>query len=239
MYLMKRLIIAEIGHNHRGNMQIAKNLIRSAKNIGCDIAKFQLYDIDRIKKPGDTNYDELKKAQLTQEDMFELHQICLDVDIEFLCSCFDVKRLKWYLETDPKHHKIASRSIFNARLIDAMLKSDVPIIASLGAWEGEIFPPFRAQFLFCRSRRDILRDGLVGFPKKFNGWHGYDGFSDHTIGIEYAIQALHNGAKIIEKHYTFDQNWPGWDQPSSATPEEMLKIVQVARTLEEQDGSKE
>ena len=240
---MKRLIIAEIGHNFNGDMVMANEFIHAAKAIGCDIAKFQLYDIDTIKKPGDTNYDELKKSQLTKEQMHELAETSKNIGIEFLCSVFDIERLGWYLETRPKRFKMASRSINDVDLIKAMRKiKNMPIIASLGAWESEVdkhglptkLPKFKAEFLYCKSRRDILRNGLempLKFDDKVVGW------SDHAIGLYPAMEALKRGAKIIEKHFTFDLNMPGWDQPSSATPQGMKMLVDYAKFLErEEDG---
>lgn len=234
----KRLIIAEIGHNFCGDIKLAHDLIHAAKAVGCDIAKFQLYDIDSIKKPGDTNYEELKRSQLTEDQMLSLYETAKKIGIEFLCSTFDIERLGWYMKTNPKRFKIASRSINNIELIKAMRKiKNTPIIASLGAWESKIdkyglptkLPRFRADFLYCQSRRDILRHGLK-LPFEFD--NKVVGYSDHSIGVYAAINAMGRGARIIEKHFTFDLNMPGWDQPSSATPQAMKIIVDYAKHLE-------
>lgn len=216
------MIIAEIGHNWNGNLYAAKELIKAAADSGCDYVKFQLYDTDKIKKPGDTNYEELKRSELTRDMLHIFNDEAKKNDIKFMCSCFDTERLSWYLELKPTRIKIASRSINDKDLIKYARKSKVPIIASLGNWDKQELPSFKADFLFCIPRREILNYGVRNFPEKFDK---YAGFSDHTIGLEYALTAIKSGARIIEKHFTFDKNAPGWDQPASATPDEFAYIV--------------
>jgi sialic acid synthase SpsE len=225
------MIIAEIGHNHNGDMVLAKDLIEAAAESGAHIAKFQLYDIDTIKKPGDTNYDELKKAQLTKDDMFDLYEHCIKIGIEFGLSVFSIDRLEWTDEIYLDRIKLASRSVSDSQLVREVLKRGLPIIASSsddriydysGLIDGDL--P-KISWLFCRSRRQILREGMKGFPKVFaDNPKLYTGFSDHTIGMDYAFEAIDRGAWIIEKHFTFDKNSPGWDQPASMTPDELKML---------------
>ena len=224
--MSKVIICAEIGHNFNGDMRIAKNLIKSARDCGCDYAKVQLYDTDKIKRPGETNYDELERSELTKEQMLTLWKECKKVGIKFMASCFDVERLAWYMETEPTVHKVASRSIHDTFLIGAMQGTGLPIIASLGNWKEAGLPKFKADFLYCRTRRDILKEGMVGFPKKFDK---FAGFSDHCIGIDWAKLAIDRGAEIIEKHYAFELNSAGWDIPSSANPRQMEELVKYAK----------
>lgn len=220
---MKPLIIAEIGHNFNKDIKLAKKMIWYAWERGADIAKFQLYDIDTIKIPTDTHYQELKDGQISKKQVIELAEECKKSGIEFMASAFDIERLKWLEEIGVKRHKIASRSIFDQDLINAMEKTGKPIIASLGAWNKKGFPKIKnAQFLYCLTRRQIETEGVKNFPKKFNK---YDGFSDHTIGIDYAKLAIDRGAKIIEKHFTIDKNMVGCDQAGSMTPDELQELT--------------
>jgi len=220
--ISSKLIIAEIGHNFNGDIEEAKKLIWATKENGADIAKFQLYDICTIKKPGDTHYQELKDSQLTKEQVIELAEECKRAGIEFMASAFDRERVGWLEEIGVKRHKIASRSIYDKDLIKAMEKTGKPLIASLGAWNKPYLPKIKnCQFLYCLTRRDIEQFGVRDFPENFDTLAG---FSDHTIGIEYAKEAIKRGAKIIEKHFTFDKNLPGCDQSASMLPEE-LKIL--------------
>jgi N-acetylneuraminate synthase len=228
------MIIAEMGHNWP-DIETACEMIESAAWHEVPVVKFQLYDIDKIKKPGDTNYEELKAKQLTKYDLETLYTTAILSNVEFLVSIFDAERFHWIREIgiELKRHKIASRVINDREVIDLMDQSGLPIIASLGAWDGEELPkhlPKRTNFLACQSRRSILRTGLEPLPKTYEE-EGIAGLSDHSIGIYRCRQALYRGAKIIEKHFTFDQNWPGWDQPASAFPKEFKELVEFERSM--------
>jgi sialic acid synthase SpsE len=228
---LKRLIIAEIGGNHNGSMEEARDLIHAAKDVGCDIAKFQLYKTELIKNPGDANYDYLKSVELTRDDMLFLAEECELAGIEFCASVFDIERLKWLDCVPIERYKIASRSINDVELLSAVEAKEKPVIASLqkGFWNNKDLPVYDFDYLYCISRTQIIKGMPIELPNKFNK---YAGFSDHTIGIEWALKALSQGAKIIEKHFTFNLNYPGWDQPGSATPAMMSEIVKYARYLE-------
>jgi sialic acid synthase SpsE len=222
------LLIAEIGHNWNGDVGLAKHLIEDAYVCGANIVKFQLYDVDKIKHPADQNYGELKRSQLTKDHMFEFYEHAKKYKIEFLVSIFDEERLKWTDEIELQRYKIASRTIFDDYLIRDILSRGKQTIISLGAWDKEGFPPYDADYLFCRSRRDILMHGMPELPDFTVG--GYAGISDHCIGLDYMIQALDKGAWIFEKHLTRDKNSPGWDQPSSMTPGELAQFSYVLMT---------
>ena len=219
----KVLVAAEIGHNHNGNLRLAKLLIEEAKICGADIVKFQCYDTDKIKKPWQSRYMELKVAELTKEDLKELKRYADKVGIEFMASAFDEERVGWLEEIGVKRHKIASRSIYNTELIKAMEKTGKPIIASLGEWNKKEFPKIKnAQFLYCISEYPAYITELPKFDK-------YDGFSDHTIGCYWAREAIKRGAKIIEKHFTLSKELPGYNQKGSAEPYELKDLCVFAK----------
>jgi len=226
----KITIIAEIGHNHNGNMRLAKQLIWEAKECGADIVKFQLYDTDYIKKPWQSRYFELKAAELDKDQLKELFKEAQKAGIEFLCSVFDAERVKWTEEIGVKRYKIASRSIYDKELIKAIEKTKKPIIASLGKWKGPGFPKIKGKvdYLYCVSEYPayITADQ---FPAKFDK---YSGFSDHTIGCYWAREAIKRGAKIIEKHFTLSKTLPGHNQKGSAEPWELKDLVVYARQYE-------
>lgn len=226
----KILTIIEIGHNFGKDMAMAKQLIWEAKRCGADIAKFQLYDVDKIKQPHETHYQELKDSQLTKEQITELAEECEKADIEFFASAFDMERFIWLEEIGVKRHKIASRSIYDKELITAMEKTGKPIIASLGNWKGEGLPKIKnAQFLYCLTRHQIEDNGVQNFPERFDRLAG---FSDHTIGLEYAKLAIDKGARIIEKHFTFNKNLAGCDQAASMTPLELRELIDYSKKYE-------
>lgn len=224
---MKIITCAECGHNFNGSIRLAKLMIEEAKKCKADIVKFQLYDTDRIKKFYQSRYAELKFSELTFEDAIDLKEHADIVGIEFMASAFDTERVEWLEKIGVKRHKIASRSIFDQNLIKAMEKTKKPLIASLGDW-GQGFPKFKADFLYCVAEYPACITEDI-FPKTFDK---YTGFSDHTIGTEWARKAVERGATIIEKHFTLDKRLPGHNQDGSADPTELKDFVQFVKQYE-------
>lgn len=229
--MSKVLIIAEIGHNHSGSIRLAKTMIEEAKACGADIAKFQLYDTFKIKKVWQSRFMELHTSELTFEEAKELKEYCDHVGIEFLASAFDVERVGWLEKLGVKRHKIASRSINDKELIAAMEATGKPIIASLGAWKEKELPKIKnCQFLHCVSEYPAYIRAQ-DFPTQF-GPPGVEGFSDHTLGMYWAREAVKRGATIVEKHFTLSHELPGFDQKGSAEPWELKDFVTFTRQHE-------
>lgn len=223
----KILIVAEIGHNHMGYMRHAKLLIDEAKSCGADIAKFQAYDTEKIKKPWESRYFELKLSEHTKEEFKELKEYCDKIGIEFMASAFDLEHLAWLEELGVKRHKLASRSIYDKELIKAMEATGKPIIASLGKIDERGIPKIKnCQYLYCVSEYPAYISGLPEFGKD------YTGFSDHTIGMYWCREAIKRGATIIEKHFTLSRDLPGHDMKGSADPTELKDFCIFTRQLE-------
>ena len=101
-------IIAEIGQNHNGDLELACELIKKAKSCGADVAKFQLYDAKKLfPKEGNEWYEYNCNTELTFEDIKLLDNVCKDVEIEFMASVFDIKRISWLEDLNVKRYKIA------------------------------------------------------------------------------------------------------------------------------------
>ena len=229
--MSKVFIIAEIGHNFNGNIRLAKLMIEEAKRCGADAAKFQLYDTETIKKPWHSRYMELKMAELTFEDVKELKEYCDKVGIEFMASAFDPERVKWLEKLGVKRHKLASRSIYDKETIKAMEKTGKPIIASLGAVKDKKVPRIKnAHYLYCVSEYPAYITTEM-FPEGF-GEFEYEGFSDHTLGMYWAREAVKRGATIIEKHFTLSHELPGHNQKGSCEPWELKDFVAYVRQHE-------
>ena len=227
----KILIVAEAGHSHNGNIKLAKQMIWEAKACGADIIKFQVYDVNVIKKPWQSRYFELMMAQLSRKEVKELFNECRKAKIEFMASVFDIERVKWLESLGVKRYKIASRSIFDKPLINAIERTGKPIIASLGCWRDKNrLPDIKGQvdYLYCVSDYPayISEDE---FPIKFDK---YSGFSDHTMSCYWAREAIKREAKIIEKHFTLNKTLPGYNQKGSAEPWELKDLVSYARQYE-------
>lgn len=220
-------IIAEIGQNHNGDMELAKKLINAAKNSGADVAKFQVYDAKALFPPKELNpwFDYNCKTELKKHDIFRIFEYCSKVGIEFMASVFDLERLEWLEEIGVKRYKLASRSILDEGLIEGLVSTGKPLIISLGHWRNKEFPVIspntKVDFLFCVSKYPTplneLKLNEVDFKK-------YSGFSDHSEGISASCASFVLGSRILEKHLTMDRTAFGPDHAGSMTPEDLCAI---------------
>ena len=226
-------IIAEIGQNHNGDLELACELIKKAKICGADVAKFQLYDAKKLfPKEGNEWYEYNCKTELSFEDVEKLDRVCKEEEIEFMASVFDTKRISWLEDLNVKRYKIASRSIHEEHLINAVLETGKPVLISLGMWKQDSFPLYSGNisYLYCISKYPTPLNEL-DFSKI--DFRSYAGFSDHTEGVVAPITALARGAKIIEKHFTIDKTMHGPDHSGSMTPEELTEICNYRDSLKE------
>jgi len=224
---MKTEIIAEIGQNHNGDMELAEKLIKAAADSGADAAKFQLYDARKLF-PGKAEnpwFDYNCQTELSRKDVDHLHNICSKIGIEFLASVFDIERLEWLESLSVARYKVASRSINDSNLINALVNTGKPLIVSLGAWTHSQFPQIASEkpveFLYCISKYPTPLNDLGLSQVDFKQ---YAGFSDHSLGISAACASFALGARILEKHFTLDKAAFGPDHQGSMTPTELMKL---------------
>jgi sialic acid synthase SpsE len=177
-------------------------MIRQAREGGADVAKIQLYDAEELLGP-QWSYLEVDRDQLRS-----IKEYCDYVGIELMASVFDRTRLEWCEELRLERYKIASRTVVDdPQLCEEILDLGKVTFVSLGQWSGRGLPfgdrP-TVRHLFCVSRYPTLPADLRGFPSDFRA-QGLDGYSDHTIGIEWALLAVARGASVIEKHFTLSK----------------------------------
>lgn len=236
-------IIAEIGINHNGDMDLACEMIQQAKKCGADVAKFQIYipkrilslDVPSIKK----HWASIKATELTFDDVFLLKAVCDEAEIDFFASVFHPDRVEWTEEIGMEWYKIASRSIYNRELASAIAATGKPIILSWGYYEPSKGYPVlidypaawaRTKHLYCISKYPTP---LSDLDFEQNGFGGrYIGFSDHTIGITASVMAMSLGATIIEKHFTLSNALPGHDQICSMEPSELHLLCEMRNEIE-------
>ena len=219
-------IVAEIGQNHNGDLNLAFELIHTAKECGADVAKFQLYDARALfPKRNNEWYEYNCKTELSREQFSLLAKECKMVGIEFLVSVFDVERVSWAEEVGVRRYKVASRSINDKELLQAVTRTGKPMIVSLGMWKGVQFPVIegakKVDFLYCISKYPTPLSDVKMASVDFNK---YSGFSDHTVGISAALVAFSRGARILEKHFTLDKEMYGPDHSVSMTPDELRQL---------------
>jgi sialic acid synthase SpsE len=228
-------IIAEIGVNHNGDMERAGAMICAAKRAGADVAKFQVYDT-RATLPLDHPVikrwlDLLLETELTKEQVKFLATWCATCGIEFMASVFQPERVEWLEAVNVRRYKIASRSMYDLPLAQAIAATYKPVIVSYGHDDGrepaifECLSPNLITRLSCVAEYPAPYEGLFK-PREF--WAGkWDGLSDHTPTIWASVMAMGLGARVIEKHVTFDRSLPGPDQAASITFEELRMLCEA------------
>lgn len=219
------LFIAEIGMNHNGNFDLAYELIRQAKYAGANIAKFQLGWRD---KEGEMNHIDLPLLR-------RLKGWCDYFEIEFMVSMLTEDAFIMARKMDFNRYKVASRTVKdNLDLVKKIVAEGKETIISLGMWDASK-PPLKKNknihYLWCKSKYPAEPRDLIGMPKNFAG-SIYDGYSDHSIGIDAALIAASRGAKIIEKHLTLDKSDRTIrDHILSATPAEFRTMVELGTEI--------
>ena len=204
------MLVAEIGQNHCGDMKLAKRLIRDAKQYGADLAKFQLFDSQKY-------YGHPVKAELTKKQAFDLFEYGKQQGIEVFFSVFDIERVDWCEEMGVKRYKLATFGK-SRLLIEVLARLNKPVIISLRPlhwfWYStckELIPRPNRQILYCDGDYPSKNNDLfhhISFKRWVRDWESsnfrfwYDGYSDHTIGLDACKIAISRGAKIIEKHFS-------------------------------------
>jgi len=250
-------IIAEIGINHQGDKDIAKNLIRKAKESGADAVKFQKRSVDRIlssegmsmpyqnKNSFGKTYGEHKKAlELSNESYFEIKEYADSIDILFSASGWDEESVDLLDTLDIPFFKIASADLTNFPLIKHTASKGKPVIVSTGMADMEIVSEAVNIISGINDSVAILQCTST-YPSRYNELHlnvinTYKsmfpscpiGFSGHEPGIAVPIAAVALGAKIIEKHLTLDRTMKGGDHAASLEPHGFSKMVRDIRNIE-------
>ena len=226
-------LIAEIGWNHMGNINLAKEMILAAKKSGANICKFQAWSEKNLKSGAwdeDGRREIYKKANLNSDQFKELYKFCSSNNIKFCTSIFNIKDFDLFQELDFDLIKIPSHEVYNLQLIKEVTKRYKYVLISLGACKWSEIIKIKENFLniipmHCVSSYP-LEAKMANFPKmqKIKKLFNNFGYSGHYSGIEDAIIAIVNGATYIEKHFTTDKNLPGRDNKFALLPEEFKKI---------------
>ncbi|MBD1140960.1 N-acetylneuraminate synthase family protein [Pelagibacterales bacterium SAG-MED39] len=229
-------IIAEVGWNHLGDINIAKKMIDAAADAGADYCKFQTWSVKNLRTgpwDDDGRRELYKKAELSKEDHVELKNYCKKKNINFLTSIFNIKDINFLKKITPKLIKIGSPEIYNLDLIQGCLKNFDKVILSTGAAEWKEILKLkklvninRLTLLHCVSSYPCDLEN-INMPrmKDLNEISNNIGYSGHYKGIDDALFAICNGAEYIEKHFTIDKDLPGKDNKISIMPNELKFIV--------------
>lgn len=260
------LIIAEAGVNHNGSLQIAKQLIDNAVETGVDIIKFQTFKSDKlvsrtakqaeyqqrnIGKMDEGQLAMLKKLELSVEDHNELIHYCNERNIRFFSTAFDMESIEFLHNLNMNLWKIPSGEITNYPYLKKIASYHESVILSTGMCElSDIEAALNVlttegvakediTVLHCNTEyptpfQDVNLKAMLEIGQKFSVKIGY---SDHTKGIEVPIAAVALGATVIEKHFTLDRNMEGPDHKASLEPDELKKMVNSIRHIEQALGN--
>lgn len=260
----KIIIIAEAGVNHNGDMAKAKALIDKGAEAGVDYVKFQTFKAgnlvtkqakraayqDRNTQDNDTQYEMLKKLELSQAVHQELIDYCAQKGVQFLSTGFDIESLEFLARLGITIAKVPSGEITNLpylRKVAALfpevilstgmatiieIKDAVKVLTDNGVNKDKI------TVLHCNTEyptpmEDVNLRAMLHIQQEVGIAIGY---SDHTLGIEVPIAAVALGATVIEKHFTLDKTLPGPDHKASLEPEELKAMVMAIRNIEKAVG---
>lgn len=257
-------IIAEVGVNHNGDLNLAKQLVDVAKKAGADMVKFQTFKASSLAiknapkaayqiqatPRNQSQFEMLHQLELTKEAHEALLAYCKKKNIGFFSSGFDIQSLNYLHSLGLNCFKVPSGEITNLPYLRHIGSFGKPIILSTGmATLSEIKDALKIleeagilrkeiTILHCNTDYPTpMVDVNLKAMCTIRDTFGVDvGYSDHTQGIEIAIAAVALGATVIEKHFTLDRNLPGPDHKASLEPEELISMISSIRNVEQALG---
>ncbi|MDC0489181.1 N-acetylneuraminate synthase family protein [Amylibacter sp.] len=256
-------IIAEIGVNHNGNIELAKEMIASAKLAGADAVKFQTFTAEALVSratpkvnyqkettpEADSHYDMIKSLELSHSDHYPIIECCRQLSIQFISTPYDVESAVFLDCIGVEVFKTASADIVDLPLHRFLAGTGKSVIISTGmstvAEIREVMDIYEAS----GNSNVTLLHCVSNYPCEFNSlnlrvmmtleseFRVPVGYSDHAVGVYPAVAAVAMGARVIEKHFTLDKTALGPDHKASSTPEEFKELVDAIRVCEVSLGS--
>jgi N-acetylneuraminate synthase len=254
-------IIAEIGINHNGDINVAKNLILLAKNCGCDAVKFQkrtieiVYSKEELEKPrespwGKTQREQKEGLEFSKKDYDEINDFCKKNNIIWFASAWDIPSLVFLDQYNLKYNKIASAMITHEEFLTEVAKRKRYTFISTGMCEYkvidravEIFKNNKCEFELMHTvsaypcPEDQLNLHLIQDLK--NRYKCNVGYSGHEPSVSPTIVAVCLGATSVERHITLDRSMYGSDQAASLERKGFEELVSIIRKIPIVTGNKE
>lgn len=242
--------IAEIGKNHNGNINIAKELIKVARSAGCHAIKFQAYDVEHLlhtysKSGAEPDLEWLKRCELHPTDFMDLKIFCENIGITFLCtpeSEYWVDVLADHTGVNISAFKVSSLNIDNYKLLDKIAQKGLPVILSTGmSHMSEVYAAVNSfvdcdvALMHCVSQYPAIYSStnLRAMDTMRERFGVPVGFSDHTKNGIGAKVAAAVGAELLEFHITLDNNMEGPDHSFSLNPKQLrATMISISRIQE-------
>ncbi len=256
-------MIAEIGVNHNGDIDLAKEMVLAAKRSGADAVKFQTFTAAALVTQGtqkvhyqknstsqdETHYEMLSRLELSKSQHRDLFEFCQKVEIDFLSTPYDIESAQFLTELGVKMFKTASADLVDLPLQNYVASTGKPVVVATGMSDlGEVQQVVKI-FDEAENPNMVLLHCVSNYPCSDNslnlramnvlsGAFGVPvGYSDHSEGFLAAVISVAMGARVIEKHFTLDKTFEGPDHKASSTPEEFAELVQNVRRSERMLGS--
>lgn len=253
-------IIAEAGVNHNGQLVLAKQLIKAAKEAGADAVKFQTWKTEELIVPGtktakyqknntgeNDQFEMLKKLELSYDEFIQLKGYADELEIIFLSTPDENESLDFLVdELNLPIIKIGSSELTNYLYLRKISAKNKPMILSTGMGDmkdvkaavkiiEEINPNPELAILHCTTNypcppEEINLNVIKTYQQQF--LYYVIGYSDHSAGINVPLLAVALGAKIIEKHFTLDNSMEGPDHKASLNPIDFKSMVNGIRETE-------
>lgn len=244
----KSLIIAEIGINHEGNFQRCLKMIDQANKSGADLVKIQVLNPKKNYLKGVKSLKIYNKSILTREEVYNVYQFSKKKRIK-LFSTFDKENFDFIKKLKPICFKISSSLFYDYFFIKKIQNENKPLLISTGVVDTkdiEILLKLisknknkKIALMHCRSLypTSLEKSNLSRIQFLKNYKNILMGYSDHTKDIRASIASIHYGAKIIEKHFTFDITRANYDHKISLEPKKFLEMVNEIRENEKLIGN--
>jgi N-acetylneuraminate synthase len=246
-------VIAEIGINHNGDLDLARRLIDVAADSGCDAVKFQKREIDVVYPPevldaprespwGTTQREQKEGLEFGRDEFDEIDRYCRERGLEWFASAWDTVSLAFVETYDPPHHKVPSALITSEEMVDAIAACGrhTYISTGLSEWDDvdravEIFRRHGTPFtlMHCVGTYPMEdEEANLGAMLRIEERYGAPvGFSSHEKGLICSVTAAALGAVALERHITLDRAMYGSDQAASLERRGIELLVRDVREL--------
>lgn len=243
-------VIAELGINHGGSIETARNMIDSVSRTGADAVKFQTYLTEKRVPKDSPIFNVLKKCELSFVAFAELKEYARSQNLDFFSTPFDFESVDFLNSIDCDLYKIASFDVVNHKFLKKVAKNGKPVLMSVGM---SSLKEIHEAYKILRSEiKDVaILHCISSYPTQENAAHlsaifklkeEFDciiGQSDHTNDIRVPVYAVAAGAQILEKHFKIDDSMECVDSAVSITEIQMTKLVKEVRAVEKILGNPE
>lgn len=251
---MSIFIIGEIGINHNGDLDIAKKLIKGAKESGADAVKFQkrtidlVYDKKMLDSPrespwGRTQREQKEGLEFGLDEYKEIDRSCKETGIEWFASAWDVESQKFLRQFDLKYNKVASAMLTNQPLLELIAEEKRHTFISTGMHSiqeirivVDLFKKKECPFELmhcCSTYPMAVEDANLKVISTLRDAFSCDvGYSGHEVGLAVSIGAAALGITSLERHITLDRSMYGSDQSASVELGGFKRLIDYVRTIE-------